>query len=527
MDKIQELKQKGYSVTNAAGIYPDSRSGAVPLGVSKLGAPMFGNPNLMQLNAPKAGQGTIQGVQELLRPVGAFNEADHVSLNKIGESAGNETAIKELTDLSNGEASSPFVNKLHSHFGIEPTDQSKVSALNLAHTFTKMSPAQKSLGIAAFAMQNHVLPGGENVYNKPIISETTTSPEINTGQFLNLMSKGVNAYPLVGKFPEHTTLSTLAGGGKNLNDVAAYAHTNNLLGQGLTGAEVPLSQESKAALDNSFRHAPQFGPGAVVGRDATKLPPGYQNVGKIGGSIVGSPKGTVPMAQGALQSGVVGTNAGENGVSSSASNIYKNWAPTSSKEMVGKNGGSALSAGLINLSKTSPFTYSANIGAALLKNNNEIPKDSADYITHLGAITLSRLEHGGATSEIDAKGMSMAKDLSSIPASQKIDALKLAFTTKGIQSKGDAYQLANQGFGEKRFTDSDLVAMHQVINNIFDKPSTTGVNQLLSGKNHLAQIWGKLPDSSTTAAPVKKIKSLPKTKEEAIAQNQAQFSGGA
>lgn len=524
MDNSQILKQKGYSVTNAAGIYPDQRPGSVPLGLSKLGVPMFGNQSLMQLNAPKAGEGTIKGLQEMLRPVNAFSEADHISLDKIGAAAGSEEALTELTSLSNDQSSSPFADKLHKHFGIKPSEQSTVSSLNLAHTWTKMSPAQKSLGAAAFALQNHTLPGGENVYTKEIIPATEKAPAINTGQFLGLMSKGVNAYPLVKKYPEHTTLAALAGGAGNLDDIAKYANSNQLLGHGISGTEVPLSPASQDML-NSWKHAPQFGPGAVVGQDPTKVPQGYQRVGQIGANVVISPKGTVPMAQGALQSGVVGTQAGTDGVSSSAANIYKGWLPSEKKEIAGKNGGSALSAGLINLSKSSPFTFSANVGASLLKNVGKIPADAGDYVGHLGAIALSRLENGNTTPETDALGVKLAKDLNKFPADKKLEALKLAFTTKGIQSKGDAYQLANQGFGEHRFTDSDLVAMHQVFNNIFDKPSIGSLNQLLSGKNHLAQVWGKLPAATIVNMPkAQVIKS--RSKEEIQAYNKAKFTGG-
>lgn len=526
MNETSKLANGAFSVTNAAGVSPTQTKGSVPLGLSKQGKPVFGNQKLMQLNAPRAGEGTVKGMQAMVAPTGAFSDADHKSLNDVAQKAGDPQAISDLTDASNKEDSQPFVDKLHSHFGVDPTDQSKLSAANLAHTFTKMSPAQKSLGMAAFALQNHILPGGENTYNKTVIPETDKIPGVNTGQFLGLMTKGVNAYPLVGKFPQHATLSTLAGGDKSLDDVASYAHTNNMLGQGIDGKEVPLTPQSKQVLSSQFRSAPQFGPGAVVGADATKLPPGYENAGKVGSSIIGSPKGTVAMAQGALQSGLVGTNAGENGVSSSAANLYKNWKPTDNKDIQGKDGGSALSAGLIGLAKTSPFTFSANVGASLLKNQDKIPTDSADYVSNLGGITLARLEKGNTDPDTDAEGVKTAKSISSAPASQTLNALKLAFTNKGIQSKGDAYQLANQGYGEKRFTDSDLVGMHQVINNVFDPPNTANASKLLSGKNHLAQTWSKLPDTQTTPEASKKIINPPKTKEEAIAQNQAQFSSG-
>lgn len=512
-----------FAVTNFAGVYASPNKNTTPLGLSKQGKPIFGNSQLLNLNAPQAGKGTIQGMQEMLRPTGAFNEGDHASISKLGETAGNQDIIKTLSDRSNEQSSAPFVNTLHNNFDIKPTEQSTLSAINLAHTFTKMSPAQKSLGIAAFALQNHVLPGGENVYNKPIVQGSPEAPSVNTGQFLDLMNKGVNPYPLVNKYDQHTTLATLAGGQPNLDAVASYAHNNKMLGYGLNGAEVPLQPNALAA----WKHAPQFGPGAVVGTDPTKIPQGYENAGNIKGTIIASPKGTVPMTQGSIADGIVGTAAGVGGVSSSAWNNYQNWGDKPSKDIVGKNGGSALSAGLINLSKTSPFTYSANIGASLLKNVKDVPKDSGDYVANLGGIALSRLEKGNTSPETDKAGVTMANSMSKLSAPDKLAALKLAFTTKGIQSKSDAYQLANQGYGEGRFTDSDLVAMHQVFNNIFDKPSVQGINQLISGKNHLAQIWNRLPESQQQITPAEVVRPnrAPMSKEQAIAQNQSQFNG--
>ncbi len=521
MKDSAQIINNAFAVTNTAGVFPTQTQGSVPLGLSKLGKPIFGNQKLMNLDAPKAGQGIIQGMQEILRPIGAFSEGDHTSISKIGETAGNQDAIKSLSDTANEQNSAPFVKELHSHFGITPSQQSTVSALNLAHTFTKMSPAQKSLGMAAFALQNHILPGGENVYNKPIVQGSPETPPINTGQFLDLMNKGVNPYSLVSKYDQHTTLATLAGSQPNLYDMAGYAHNNKMLGFGMQGAEVPLQPNALAA----WKHAPQFGPGAVVGTDPTKIPQGYENAGNIKGTIIASPKGTVPMTQGSIADGIVGTAAGVGGVSSSAWNNYQNWGEKPSKDIVGKNGGSALSAGLINLSKTSPFTYSANIGASLLKNVKDIPKDTGDYVAHLGGIALSRLEKGNTNSETDMAGVKMANSMKDMAAPDKLAALKLAFTTKGIQSKSDAYQLANQGYGEGRFTDSDLVAMHQVFNNIFDKPSVQGINQLISGKNHLAQIWNRLPESQQQITPAEVVRpKTPMSKEQAIAQNQAQFN---
>ena len=58
-----ELISKAYAVTDAAGVYPTPKPGTVPLGPSKLGRSMYGNQKLLNLQAPQAGKGMIQGLQ--------------------------------------------------------------------------------------------------------------------------------------------------------------------------------------------------------------------------------------------------------------------------------------------------------------------------------------------------------------------------------------------------------------------------------------------------------------------------------
>lgn len=115
-----------------------------------------------------------------------------------------------------------------------------------------------------------------------------------------------------------------------------------------------------------------------------------------------------------------------------------------------------------------------------------------DYSAGLGGITLSRLMAGGKNQAVDQMGGQLGnamlgnvghgKNMSQENFYKVVDNLRANYAKAGIKSKADAYQLANQGFAEGRWDETDLVSMHQSINMIFDDNGYETAQKLMSGR---------------------------------------------
>lgn len=519
----ERLRENGFGVMATAGVYPAPGPDRVNVGMSTLGRPIWSDKKTADSTDSTAGKKLVQGLRVALEPTGAFTPDELASFDALGDTVSNPQLHQELDNVPRGK-SGEFLNKILPKITPKAINaQSIVSGLNIAHTWDNLSPAQKGMSLAGLGIQGHRFPDGSSLETKDIVKAGENYPALKGGQALGMLSGGVNIYPLVKKWPAYTTVSKLAGGSDNATDVATFANQTKIIGAGLNGAEVP-DREGNEYNFPGWAFAPQYGPGAVVGSNQAKVPTGYKVVRGSGGDVIAVPEGSFPMALGALQGGVAGTAAGKGGISTSAFNLMQKWsgAPAGSEKGAGR-GGSALAAGVARMSKDNPFVFSAAVGSALYKHNKEIPERGDDYLLEMGGVALERLANGRAAKDVDADGKKIAQSIPKGSFPDRLSLLRTAWTTRGISSKADAYQLANQGFSEGRFDELDLVGIHQAVNAVFDPPNAAMLQTLLSGKSRVKETINKLPVQES--APQPRMKPQVMTKEQAIERNKMRAQG--
>ena len=136
------------------------------------------------------------------------------------------------------------------------------------------------------------------------------------------------------------------------------------------------------------------------------------------------------------------------------------------------------------------------VGDAKPKDLNSYDTDytnDMDYASGMAGIALGRLVVGGIHTAGDQVGSQLGNAmLGSVGYGKPMTAenyktvmqnARATYAQAGIKSKADAYQLANQGYAEGRFSESDTVAIHQAINMVFDdKGSYETAQKLMAGR---------------------------------------------
>ena len=164
-----------------------------------------------------------------------------------------------------------------------------------------------------------------------------------------------------------------------------------------------------------------------------------------------------------------------------------------------------------------------------------------DYAASMGGISLSRLLHGGSGKAVDQMGgqlsnaaissVGFGKDMTKENYEKVITNLRGMYAKSGLKTKTDAYQLANQAFAEKRINDSELVAMQQSFNLVFDNNSFDTAQKLMNGRwKGIEAAKDAPPKKEKTTEPTEtiskgaKVISKPElTKEELRLRNAAKY----
>lgn len=129
-----------------------------------------------------------------------------------------------------------------------------------------------------------------------------------------------------------------------------------------------------------------------------------------------------------------------------------------------------------------------------------------DYTAALGGIALSRIISGGKATNIDQLGSQLGNaslgkvgygaeftrgNYDSVMQNQRA-----MYAKSGINSKSDAYQLANQAYSEGRINDSELVSMQQAFNLVFDTNSYDTAQRLMAGRQRGIEVAASQPEDS-------------------------------
>lgn len=91
--------------------------------------------------------------------------------------------------------------------------------------------------------------------------------------------------------------------------------------------------------------------------------------------------------------------------------------------------------------------------------------------------------------------------------------MRQLFASKGIKSKADAFQLINQGFAEKRFNETDALALQHAASLVFDEDSFKLGQTLMDAKEKgmkLAMAKKQSRKHSLKGSAPKQMAPLPK-----------------
>lgn len=128
-----------------------------------------------------------------------------------------------------------------------------------------------------------------------------------------------------------------------------------------------------------------------------------------------------------------------------------------------------------------------------------------DYSANMMTSALVRMMAGGKGTPIDQFAGQLANaSLGQVGYGQDMtlenynyvrDNVRGFYFKQGVQTKEDAYALANQMFAEGRVTESDYIGMQQGINMVFDEESFDTAQVLMSGRNKGLQVAGEIAKS--------------------------------
>lgn len=303
---------------------------------------------------------------------------------------------------------------------------------------------------------------------------------------LSMLMKGKNPYALVQNWNQLRNLCRVYNPEPTVEAVTDFAQVHNLISRGLNDAAIPgISKEGIERAGG--KPAPQYGVGALATPRGVAPPNGYTTAAEMPGGNVIVPESNKSTAQGAFAGSLAGTKAGANGISVNALEIYKGWSKEASAASKGIEGGSALLAGLQALKASNPYIYGAMIAFFTHYAGKNIASSNVnEYFASLAGIALARLVSGKKDYKSDSEG---AKIGVSVNSNTPADFAKLQVTLRGlyasfrVSSKGEAYQLSNQAYSERRINESDLTAMHEVFDILYSETGLAAAQKLMSGKD--------------------------------------------
>lgn len=180
--------------------------------------------------------------------------------------------------------------------------------------------------------------------------------------------------------------------------------------------------------------------------------------------------------------------------------------------------GSVKDLGLDGRSESRDFKYADKaVKKQSLRSYDVDYTNDMDFFSGIGGIALSRLSFGSKDRNVEQIGGQLGNaalgnvgygaDMTQNNFSAVMQNLRGMYAKKGISSKKDAYELANQGFAEGRWNESDLISMQQVFNMVFDDDYNTA-SKLSQGRWKGIEVAHERPvgNPSESKVPVEKPK---------------------
>jgi hypothetical protein len=332
------------------------------------------------------------------------------------------------------------------------------------------------------SLQGYTFSDGKTFADKRLTPEIPGVPALNAAEGLQLTGSGVNVAPATRKWNQYAALQETFFAPKSATDVVTTAGSQNMLGHDLDGRAVPIDTETMGA--QGMQPTPHYGIGAASIPLNQGAPQGYTIVKQVQDRNI-----VVPTAN----KGSTIINAPDV-ASKAASKIYNTWSADSIKQERGIAGGSALAGGLDGMTATNPYALGAVITHATLNNT---PVDSSlsdlEHATYLTGVSLQRLVKGSTDAGVDQKGKEfvVSGDFNEDTFIGAMKNVRGAYAREGVSSKEIGYQLANQGYAEGRFDESQTVALQRSLDMVFDDNSYNLAQKLNTGKTKGLQILEK------------------------------------
>lgn len=328
---------------------------------------------------------------------------------------------------------------------------------------------------------------GDSIENRYIIPVSKGTGGVMLKDAFSKLKEGVNVFSLVRHWSQINIINVIAGGANNINQITTFADSYGLLGLGLYGSSVYILPDE--ITQAGFRSSPQFGVGAIYSVNKNATPPqGYVsfNLGERGTLAI--PDINASSLSGATGPGsFIGMPAGVGSVSASCYEIHEKWNKSYTNQKYNSlEGGSALVAGLEEMSFSNPYLFGGVVAATLCdsiarasdKNEGAYYANEAIYFSVICGVSLSRLISGKKDSSVDEKGKEYAKAiLMGLPKSEKVTesifqalvtSIKGLYSYLGIKSKADVFQLANQAYAENRLNEMDTVSIQYIAEVLYD-----------------------------------------------------------
>jgi hypothetical protein len=457
------------------GLRHDPDPTSLDVGVNFKGKTVYSDARLANDSNIARGSEVANMTGMALGAMGAFADTKEASRFVLyGEQAQDKAFHDKLDSLKAAKDLPGFVAQIGGD-----RKQNGFTSYKLFENWNNLSPAQKSIGIASAGMQGFTFDDGQTFATKKLTpSDVAGVPGLTAAEGLKLAGDGINVSPAVKKWGQYAALQDTLFTARSGSDVVSSAHSMGVLGFGLDGRAVPVDERQLSLAEAQL--APQYGIGAVLIPSTKGIPAGFVAAQNFGAKILAIPK---------ENRGSVFVNTPEV-ASQAAGKIYQTWGPLAAGSKVrqdrGTIGGSALAGGLDQMTQSNPYALGAMITADSLRNT--LPKKGQDYgdlahSTYLTGISLQRLLSGKTTKEIDQKAAPLVVEgeFTAENYDQAMRKMRSTYAENGISSKEIGYQLANQGYAEGRFTETEVAGLQRSLDLVFDD-SFTLAQKLATGK---------------------------------------------
>lgn len=504
----------------------------------------FDNKKLQNTDV-RAGAHYTETFYRMMDKFGVVDEEGKSHLQATKKATLDKDLYRRLDSAAKKDNPKEFVELLVNKFGkkVVPyiTDDKReqaglnasFNAYNLYTNWNRMSPAQRTLGIANTGIQSYHAYSGTNLSRTKIPGSESryTGQGVTVGQALGLINAGYNGYQVAKNWDQYDTMGRIIYGGGSVAQTAAAMQNAGLLSN--TASTSAAAGTGVGANTASFTAT-----GAGVNTTAAA---GGEAAAAGGASTLGNVAGGAALAAGAY-------------------GIYQNWGNDSAKgRKQGALIGGSMAAGLAATSYWNPYVAAAFVAVGVLsgsvnvgKHEDQYKRDGVrsyfkdklkltdenynitlpdgsvqnigvdgrgglrdwkyadkivpnderkgaadrklnaydidytndlDYFAGMGGVSLARILTGSKETAIEQVGgqvgnaalgkVGFGAEMTPENFDVVMQNMRAIYAQSGIKSKDDAFSLAQKAYEEGRINDIELVQMQQSYNMVFDNDFNT------------------------------------------------------